>query len=518
MAEGRLWHAIACGLCMLALLVVALRQTRRVKTYEDFALAGRNLPLLLLVATLIGTWVGTGAIFDLAQEAYRRGIDAFLLPLASSAGLVFLWFTASRTRRLGASTMQDVLEARFGPVTRVLGAVALIGAYLMLVASQYRAGGAILGYIFPWLEGGTAMAVVAVFVIVFTTAAGLYSVAATDLICVALVVAGLLFALPILLSQSGGYDAAIASLPTSSQEITYGGGKLLGLFLPGLLVVIADANLFQRVSAARTPQAAKVSLVWMLGGVLALQLALVLMSILAAALVAQGGLPHPAPREEHHLLLQAAFDALPLWLGPLVVAGFFSLIVSSADSFLLTPVTVFVHDLYRRFLRPDLRADKYLFFSRASVIFAGLSALAIASLTDEIFSQALFACSVYGAAIAPVLLAAYFWPRATARGATSAMIGGIVVTLLSGWLTTTSVQDALYQSGWVVLTDFGQWATRAGIDPILPGFLAGALLLVGVSLAGAPPEEKQANALQQALADDEASQPPSAVPADTSKT
>ena len=171
-----------------------------------------------------------------------------------------------------------------------------------------------------------------------------------------------------------------------------------------------------------------------------------------------------------------------------------------------------MRDVYQRFLRPDIRADKYVFVARFTVIFAGLAALYLATLPDEFFSVALFAYTIYGAGVTPVLLAAYFWPRATTKGAISSMLSGVGVAILWRWLTTTSTQDLLHGRGWEGLASLGQWAARAEVDAVIPAFLLSVIVLVAVSLAGPPPPEERAQAFQGHLGDAGAA-PPKPAPA-----
>lgn len=494
MAEGKLWYAVFVGLYLVALLIVGGRKVLKVKSQEDFSLAGRGLTTFVLVGTLLATWIGTGSIFGYAGETYRRGVSAFMLPITSALGIGLLYLVAARLRRFGGYTVQDILEARFGPATRILGTLTLVGAYVIIVSYQYRAGAAVLGYIYPD-AGGIAMLLVAIFVIAYTALAGMYSVAHTDVASGIMMTIGVLVAIPFLLSQTGGFDAAMESLPPAKQAFNYGPAKLLSVLLPPLLLLVGDANMVQRFFSAKSAKSARSSALWMLAGVLVLQFAIILIALLASALAAQGVIPHP--ENDGHIVIHVAFEALPVWLGAMMIGAVVAIIVSTADSYLLAPSTALVRDVYQRFIRPDLREDKYVFASRATVIVTGLIALWLATMSEKFFDVALFAYTIYGVGITPVLLAAYFWPRATPRAALSSMVGGVCVALLWRWLTTIEAQDALRLSGWPLLADFGQWATRLEIDAVIPAFVISVLLLIVISLAGDPPKEEQALAFQR---------------------
>ena len=58
-----------------AILVgMSVWRSRSIKSHADFMVAGRSVPVMLLVGTLICTWIGSGSLFGGAGLAYRVGI------------------------------------------------------------------------------------------------------------------------------------------------------------------------------------------------------------------------------------------------------------------------------------------------------------------------------------------------------------------------------------------------------------------------------------------------------------
>ncbi len=112
---------------LVALTALGAWYARRVRTAEDFALAGRSLGTPVLVGTLVATWTGTGSLFGNAEFAVRHGVSAFLLPVASGVGIVALAFLAPRARALPAQTVPQILGIRFGVVAQRLAAITLTG-------------------------------------------------------------------------------------------------------------------------------------------------------------------------------------------------------------------------------------------------------------------------------------------------------------------------------------------------------------------------------------------------------
>src|SRR5215216_3474066 len=136
------------------LVVVGLRQSRHVKSGEDFLVAGRTLPARVLVFTLLSTWIGSGSLFGGAGLAYRAGFPALWQSAGAWIGIAAVYFLASRVRRIAKFTMPDILELRYGPTARLLGTLVTAIAYTTITAYQFRGGGRLLNLIAP-IDAGT---------------------------------------------------------------------------------------------------------------------------------------------------------------------------------------------------------------------------------------------------------------------------------------------------------------------------------------------------------------------------
>jgi len=485
-------HAVFVIVYLVVLIGVGAMKALKIKSQEDFSLAGRGLPTFVLVGTLVATWIGTGSIFGNAGETYRIGMPALLLPIAGGLGIIAIYFLAQRIRDFGQFTIQDILEARFGVGARILATIALLGAYVIIVSYQYRAGSAVVGRVFPSLEGDTAVYLVAAFVIAYTALAGMFSVAYTDVANGVMMIIGIACAIPFLLDAAGGWSHAIDALPDAQESLGghWGVASLLGVLLPAFLLLIGDANMYQRFFSARDSGSAKRSAIWMFVGVLALEIAIIVTAILGSSLVAQGLLV--APENDGHIILSAAFDILPPFLGAMLVATIVAVVVSTADSYLLAPSTSVVRDIYQRFINPEAAGMQVVVLGRIVVVGLGLVALALAFASEAFFRVALFAYTIYGASITPSLLAAFFWKRANSRGAVASITVGALVALF--WETVGFM--GAREAAWALSTqDLLDKIGIGGLEAVLVAFPLSVLALVVVSLLSAPPSAEQANAI-----------------------
>jgi SSS family solute:Na+ symporter len=98
---------------LVVLLSVGIFLFRRIKSKEDFFVAGRTLTAPILVGTLLATWIGSGDIFSVADLSYHHGYSSLIGSSGGWLGFVVVYFIAARVRRFGQFTVPDILEARY---------------------------------------------------------------------------------------------------------------------------------------------------------------------------------------------------------------------------------------------------------------------------------------------------------------------------------------------------------------------------------------------------------------------
>ena len=411
-------------LFLAALTMMGVYHARQIKSGQDFALAGRRLGVGVLIGTLVATWIGTGSIFGNAEKAYTHGIAILFVPIAGVLGILILSFLAPRVREMPADSVPEMLKIRFGRGAQVLGAVALIASYLVIVSYQYRAGAAVAEKLFPHLAVSDNPVVnkhffsvgFAIFVILYTVLAGMVSVAWTDLVNGILMTIGLLLALVFVLSR---WNMKANPLPDELLRPSGGMSALewISITLPALLLVLGDANLYQRFMSARSPAAARTAAVGMFFGVMVLECVIILLALAGRALLG-GDLPHPG-----HVVIDLAFhsEIVPVPVGILLSMTVIAVIVTTADSYLLGTATSAATDLMGGLTSPGKQ--------RLIVVVLGLIALGLSFTSDKFFSVAIYAYTLYGAVLTPAVLCALFLPRINRKAILSAMAAGLFSAL-----------------------------------------------------------------------------------------
>ncbi len=467
-------YAYVLGVVVLVLLAVSLSQLRGVKTKADYLVAGRSLPAFVLVFTLLSSWIGAGSLFAGAENAYRNGFAALWQPAGGWAGLLLIYFIAPRARKFAQFTIPDLLEARYNQTARVLGVIAILFAYTAIASYQLRGGGDILHLIFPDTISSTlGMYMIAAFVIVFTALAGMASVAYMDVAIGLLVTVALVLSIPILLRHAGGVAGLHAALPATHFQLlgSISFARAMEFFLPTMLLMLGNQAMYQKFFSAKSEKDARVAVVgWIIGTVI-LETIIVAIAVIGSALYSTGEVSR-RPRE---IIAYTARDGLPAMLGALLLGAVFAKVISTANNYLFSPATNLVNDVFLRYIQPGASNKKILLVSRLVVVLLGIWALMQGAYTQSILEKALYAYTIYSAALTPVILAAFYSRRINSQGAVSCIAAGTFVTVF--WDT-----------------DFIRHHLPTAIaqrDAIFPALLVSLICLFVVSWVTPPPQREK---------------------------
>ena len=485
-------YAVVIGAIVVMLLSVSLFRLRSVKTKADYLVAGRSLPAVVLVFTLLCSWIGSGSLLGGAENAYRHGFAALWQGGGGWAGLLLIYFIAPRARKFAQFTIPDLLEVRYNQTARVLGVIAILFTYTAITSYQFVGGGDILHLIFPnVITPDLGKYIVAGFVIIFTAIAGMASVAYMDVAIGLLATFTLIIALPIVIHRAGGVATIHATLPATHFQF-FGDLSLLQcleLFIPTCLLLLGNQSMYQKFFSAKSEKDATRAVIGWIVGTVILEAVIVALAVTGSVLFPTGEV-HDRPREILAYLGLHAFSGSPglQLLGALLMGAIFAKIISTANNWLFSPATNLVNDIYLRYLAPDASNKRILLMSRLMVVLLGVWALYQSLNINSVLKKSLYAYTIYSAALTPVILATFFWKRATAAAAVSSIAAGTIVTI--GWNTAfpeNSVSPGLLRTGFPA-----HWAnTLAPHDAIFPALLVSLLCLFVVSMLTAPPRREQ---------------------------
>ena len=449
----------------LALLgVIGYWRSRAVHTGDDFLVAGRTLPARVLVFTLLSTWIGSGSLFAGAGLGYRTGFAGLWQSAGAWVGIALVYFIAPRVRRIAQYTVPDILELRYGPAARILGTITTVLAYTTIAAYQFRGGGRLLNLV-AGLNPTTGALLTAGFCIAYTAFAGMLSVAYLDVANGVMMIVGVGIAVVYLLGMSGGTAGALDALRPEQLTVfgTMSPVEAMALFLPTLFLLLGEANMYQKFFSAKDERAARRAVVGWIGGTILVETLIVAVGVFGSLHV------HGLTTEQSEaIVVRVAVDILPSLLGVLLLAGAAAIIVSTANSMLLTPATNLVRDVYQRFVNPAVGDRTLVLYTRVLVVVLGSAGFVIGNFFPTILAMALWAYTMYGAGITPALLAAFAWPRATPAGGVASIAAGMITTLF-----------------WEIVA-LQRGAYPLGLQTVFPALALSIGTLVIVSLATTP--------------------------------
>jgi len=429
------WFVLLYLLVSVAIGVVA---ARRVSNSTDYAVAGRSLPLFIVIATTFATWFGSEAVLGVSAVFVQEGLGGVVEdPFGASMCLVLVGlFFAARLYRHNLLTLGDYYRERYGPFVEVLMSVAIIISYLGWVAAQVKA----LGLVFHMLDPGVfsqtgGMIIGTLIVMTYTLFGGMWSVALTDFFQMIIIVVGLFTIAYFATDLAGGVDAVVHQAssrdlfnllpPATPHDILF----FIAALLTMMLGSIPQQDVYQRVMSSKDVATARRGPV--IGGLLYLAFAFIPMYIAVAAF---GIMPEKVgelmQEDPQKILPTIILEHMPVAAQVFFFGALLSAIMSTASATLLAPSTTFAENILRH-VRPGMSDKAFLRAMRWSVVVFGLCVLTFALVTsDSIYEMVAGAYTVtLVGAFVPLLMGLY-WRRATTQGAVLSSVLGVVAWLL----------------------------------------------------------------------------------------
>jgi SSS family transporter len=426
-------------LYLLGTLALGVWAGSRIKNTSDFAVAGRSLPLIMVITTTFATWFGAETVMGVPAKFVQGGLNAIIEdPFGAGTCLILVGlFFATKLYKLNLLTIGDYYRQRYGKGIEVFCSVAIILSYLGWVAAQITA----LGLVFSVLTGGAmapavGMVIGTLAVLIYVVVGGFLAVALTDFIQMIVLVIGMSIIAFFAADLAGGADKVLdmahqADLwrllpePDFKDVIFFIGAAITMMFGS-----IPQQDVFQRVMSAKDAPTARAGAV--IGGASYILFGFVPMFIVAAAVVVMGSNAMEIARNDYQQLLPTfVMTKMPLIMQILFFGALLSAIKSTSSATLLAPSTSFTENILKN-LRPGMSDRQQLLAMRITiVVFATLVLLyAIAMEGTSIYELVSSAYQVtLVAAFVPLLMGLY-WKRATTQGAIVSIGAGLFVWIL----------------------------------------------------------------------------------------
>ena len=484
-------------LYFVAMLAIGLFFATKSGGEKEYFLGGRQMGPWVTAMSAQASDMSAWLLMGLPGSIMAFGFGQAWIGIGLAIGTSLNWIlVAKRLRRFSeaaddAITMPQYLSNRFktaNPALKIICAVVFLISFTIYVASGFSAGATVFHQLIPQLSLKTEMVIFAAILIAYTFLGGFKAVCWTDffqgmlmlfaLLAVPIVVIFLKDTDPSLMNKvvtntetGEAYKFVPSFFTASPKEIVSGLAWGLGYFgMPHILVRFMSIEKPEMVKKSSV-----VAIVWVL---LALAAAIGIAyfgriininfkgtSELFSTYILENGL-------QETVFIQLARTLFPAFIAGLLLAAIIAASMSTADSQLLVASSSFTSDIYKPIFRKNASEKEILRVGRIVVLAVSAIAFFIASSKGSgakaIMSLVSNAWALFGSAFGPVVLLSLFWRRFTYKGAVAGIVGGAVVDLL--WYIYLSASTGIYE--------------------IIPGFAAGLVLAVVVSLIDEKPSEE----------------------------
>lgn len=472
-------------------------------TEENYFLGGRQMGPWVTAMSSTASDMSAWLLMGLPGSILAFGFGQMWIGIGLGLGTIANWiFVAERLRRFSraagdAITVPQYLGNRFltkSHTLQVISAVIFFVCFTVYVASAYVAGASVFTTIFPSLSTQVAMIIFAIAMLLITFFGGFKAVCWTDFFQAMLMFAALL-AVPIIIALTQEMDTAALTTVYSYQdasgavvECSFGSGIFdaswreiisglawgLGYFgMPHILVRFMSIE-----KPSMVKRSAVLAIIW------------IVITLGCACLIAYFGRMLMAEEllttgNQKMVFIEFARRLFPSFIAGILMAAIMAASMSTADSQLLVASSSFTSDIYKPLMRKDATEKEILWVGRIVVVIVALIAFFIASSkgsgAQAIMNLVENAWAGFGASFGPVILLSLFWRRLTYKGAVAGVLGGAVVDVL--WLAFLSGSTGIYE--------------------LFPGFIAGLVCAVVVTLMDKEPSKEVLDLFDRALTEEE---------------
>ena len=424
---------------LLVTIAIGLMAAKRVQNSADFAIAGRHLPMAMIVTTTFATWFGSETVLGIPAKFVNGGLHGVVEdPFGAGFCLIFVGlFFAGKLYRMTLLTISDYFRERYGRTVEVVCSLIIMVSYLGWVSAQVTA----LGLVFNLLSDGVVslelgMVIGVVSILAYTLFGGMWSVAITDFIQMIILVVGLSILAVFAADQAGGADKVLA-LAISQDMFKFwpepNTKDVLFFFASAITIMlgsIPQQDVFQRVMSANSIKAATHGPV--IGGICYILFAFVPIFLVVSAMII---MPEQATAlmadDPQKVLPTLVMTHMPFVMQVLFFGALLSAIKSCASATLLAPSVTFTENIWRQF-HPHQSDQQELRAMRVTVLVFSMLVLgyAVRMQGTSIYEMVSGAYQVpLVGAFVPLTFGLY-WKRATTQGAIFALVLGLLTWLL----------------------------------------------------------------------------------------
>lgn len=463
---------------MLGMLLVGYYAYKRTNDLSDYMLGGRTLGPAVTALSAGASDMSGWLMMGLPGAMFSQGLSSAWIVIGLTLGAYANWlYVAPRLRTYteianNSITIPEFLANRFDDKTNILriaSGLVIIIFFTFYVSSGLVSGGVLFQNSFN-IDYHTGLWITAGVIVAYTLFGGFLAVSWTDFIQGIIMVTALILVPVVTLTQTGGFTSTFSVIRNIDPSLLdlFKGTSLLGilsLFAWGLgyfgqpHIVVR----FMAISSAKEMKKARhIGMGWMVFSIVGAMLT----GLLGIAFFAKKGIKLTDPETVFIQLGQILFH--PIITG-FLLSAILAAIMSTISSQLLVTSSSLTEDLYKTFFRRSASEKELVFVARSSVLLVSLLASLLAfNQNDTILALVGYAWAGFGASFGPVILMSLYWRRMNKWGALAGITAGALTVIL--WTRFPFLKDLLYE--------------------MIPGFAAGLLAIIVVSLITQKPSDK----------------------------
>ncbi|MEE4213497.1 MAG: sodium:solute symporter family protein [Bacteroidales bacterium] len=419
---------------LAGVLAVGFYFLKRNKTTDDYYVGGRGMSSIHIGLSVVATDVGGGFSIGLGGLGFVMGISGSWLLFT---GLLGAWLSAvllipkvsDLARSKGLLSFPQFLETIYDRrVALIAGIISAIG-YLGFTSSQILAGAKLASATFIDLSLNQALLIMGIIAVTYTVVGGLKAVIYTDTIQWIILLSGLIFiGIPISYIKLGGFEAIRETVAPEFLKLNnVSWQQILNWMFTIIPIWFIGMTLYQRIYAAKDRKTAQKA--WVIAGFFeypVMAFTGVILGMFARVALDAGLLSDFASGEmiDPEMGLPALLRTLlPVGLMGIVLASYFSAIMSTADSCLMASSGNIITDILRKH-----DSKNSLRLSQLFTLIIGITALVLAMKMPNVLELMLHSYSFMVSGMIIPVVAALFTRRPDKLASLWSMISGGSVT------------------------------------------------------------------------------------------
>ncbi len=427
----RLYLVITVVLFVFIMIVYSIVVSLRIKTYDDYNVAGRNVSTIPLILTMMGTAIGGSTILGFTASGYLLGLGRSWEILPAYIIVVFMiLFMLKPIRNIGTRysmvTIPDYAALRYGEKARFPSALAVLFAYCAITGMQYTAIATFL-FIISGLSITTGIIIAWLILTMKTYLGGLQAVIKADTIQGSIQNLGIIILFVVLFFLVGGYrGASDLALAAGNPELT----DIFNMPVRDLFIFISTLGGYQLIRQDTWQR------IWAAGDMKiatnGFWISTVCGFIITAAIFSIGtfgrliGVTVDDPALAFYAI---SSSVLPTYGLVIVITALMATIISCADSNLVAGSSSVVNDIIKPIMK--IKDNQTLIqSSRYAVLITSIASMLLAIYIPRLIELWVTGTAMLTSGLLIPVLAALFWKKATGAGGIAAIWGGLITAVL----------------------------------------------------------------------------------------